>query len=202
MKVSLSFATCWLAPRLSSFSVKNPSIKVKLETTTSSHAHLDQRTDIAIGYAQNNVMPDNAKLLIKDSCQAVLSPDLLKRYLGEEFIDLTQIPILSSTIDDWDWEEWGEINNCPFNSIRISNRFDTDNSAIQGAVAGLGMVLIPDFMIEREISVGSLVRLPNQQRIIFGCYYYCSPKNPRSSVSAFIKWLRTQVDKSEPEGIN
>jgi LysR family glycine cleavage system transcriptional activator len=60
-------------------------------------------------------------------------------------------------VDNWDWALWTRTLGLERSAIQIQHVFDTDDAALHAATAGLGMVLAPAFLTEREIRSGGLV---------------------------------------------
>lgn len=153
---------------------------------------------------------DAAELLMSERCRPVLSPALLAKSGYRQLADIASIPVLSATQDDWDWALWsrrleagGSIGPAPEPKpgsrdtaepagIRVVDRFDTDDAAIHGAVAGMGMVLMPPVMTLREIEAGSLVELPGAPSAVLGAYELLTTARPRPVVEKFRRWLLKQ----------
>ncbi len=220
VRLSVSLAVRWLIPRLESFKKRHPRIRIRLETTHNSSVPLSPDVDLAISYRRNPEPPDlkEAKplkraaasngpvFLIADCCRPVLSPALLSQcgYRGLE--DIGRIPVLSATQDDWDWTFWsrsvglappkGKQGRVPSSQagagIQVVDRFDTDDTAIHGAVAGMGMILMPAVMTQRETEAGSLVELPAAPSVVLGEYELLTTPHPRPVVEKFRRWLLKQ----------
>jgi LysR family glycine cleavage system transcriptional activator len=208
LRVGVSLAVRWLIPRLETFRQLHPDIRIRLETTHLSEVPLSPDVDLAIGYERRLLSSaaqadaekarghrsGNAVSLIRDVSRPVLSPALLARSGYQGLADIASIPVLSATEDDWDWRRWCALvdagsaeNNAE--GIRVVDHFDTDDAAIHGAVAGMGMILMPPIMTEREIQAGSLVELPGAPAIELGAFRLLTTPHPRPVVEKFRKWL-------------
>lgn len=220
VRLGVSLAVRWLIPRLEGFKKRHPKIRIRLETTHNAQVPLSPDVDLAISYSRDPDLrgkePPNphkkhtrskgAVLLMPDLCRPVLSPVLLARsgYCGLE--DIGSLPVLSATDDDWDWSLWSRIAGLSpleersgkppvprkAGGIHVVDRFDTDDAAIHGAVAGMGMILMPPVMTYREIESGSLVELPSAPSAVLGTYELLTTPRPRPVVEKFRSWLLKQ----------
>lgn len=212
VRASVSLAVRWLIPRLEDFKKRYPLIRIRLETTRDPKVLLTPDVDLAIAYHR---VPDRTKAgaswnatqehlglrLMRDVSRPVLAPALLAKSHYEKLADISSIPVLSATEDDWDWRAWSaspEVRDSlgrhsaeqpAFESIRVIDRFDTDDAAIHGAVAGIGMILMPPVMTQREIDAGSLVELPGAPAVLLGAFHLTVTPRPRPVVEKFRRWL-------------
>lgn len=209
LRAGVSLAVRWLIPKLEDFKRRYPQIRIRLETTHLPAVPLGPDVDLAISYSRKVAVSRSPKLeaggivLMKDICRPVLSPALLAKSGYERLADISLVPILSATEDDWDWRAWSgsdevrhrlgdEADRIDFKAIRVRDRFDTDDAAIHGAVAGIGMVLMPPVMTQKEIEIGSLVELPEAPAVQLGSFHVTTTPRPRPVVEKFRKWLLAQ----------
>ncbi len=225
VRLSVSLAVRWLIPRLESFKKRHPMIRIRLETTHHAQVPLSPDVDLAVTY--NRTPPpqdedasarlisrkrqDGGVFLMSERCRPVLSPGLLAKSDYHGLADIGSIPVLSATQDDWDWSLWcrsfesgpmgekREASPPPLKAagIQVVDRFDTDDAAIHGAVAGMGMILMPPVMTEREIEAGSLVELPAAPSAVLGVYELLTTARPRPVVEKFRSWLLKQRPNRE-----
>ncbi|WP_282610349.1 LysR family transcriptional regulator [Pelagibius sp. Alg239-R121] len=216
VRAAMSLAVRWLIPRLESFKKRHPHIQIRLETTHLSQSPLSPGVDLAINYGRKETKPSGRRekaagapgnragkpvVLMKDVSRPVLSPSLLAKSGYRSLSDIASIPVLSATEDDWDWLRWSQLAgtqppipvgaalNDAAGHIRVVDRFDTDDAAIHGAVAGIGMILMPPVMTLREIQAGSLVELPDAPAAELGDFHLLTTLRPRSVVEKFRTWL-------------
>lgn len=216
VRAGVSLAVRWLIPRLEDFKRRHPRIRIRLETTHNQEVPLSPDVDLAISYSRaplpretdetaNRERDGNGACLLKDISRPVAAPSLLDRSGYKALEDISSVPVLSATPDDWDWRAWSgskELRDCLGNDtdletlggIRVADRFDTDDAAIHGAVAGIGMVLMPPVMTEREIEAGSLVELPGAPSVRLGEFRLTVTPRPRPVVERFQGWLLAQGD--------
>lgn len=218
VRASVSLAVRWLIPRLEDFKKRHPRIRIRLETTHYEEVLLSPDVDLAISYGRklefasrgtspNDKQTGASQCLMQDISRPVLSPALLAKSGYRRLADISSIPVLSATPDDWDWRAWSgsaEVRDClgdgaaavAFKSARVADRFDTDDAAIHGAVAGIGMILMPPVLTQREIETGSLVELPGAPAVHLGAFHLAVTPRPRAVVERFRKWLLSEDNAS------
>ncbi len=189
IRVGLSLAMRWLIPKLEEFKTKFPKVRVRVETTHESGFDLTPGIDIALVYRPDHVKNLDGKLILKETCQPLISPLLLQKYQHNNILEYHRIPAVSSNSTDWDWQLWEQANNLPQGSINIVDRFDTDDAAIHAAASGMGMVLSSEFMAQKELSMGSLVKLPMCKPLILGGYWLISANYPTAASRQFESWI-------------
>lgn len=220
VRLGVSLAVRWLIPRLEDFKKRYPKIRIRLETTHNAQVPLSPDVDLAISYSRdpelrgretpdlhkNRKRPAAAVPLMADLCRPVLSPALLTQSGYRSLEDIGSVPVLSATDDDWDWSLWSRVAGLgppeqkagkqpasqEAGGIHVVDRFDTDDAAIHGAVAGMGMVLMPAAMTQREIDAGSLVELPSAPSAVLGAHELLTTAHPRPVVEKFRSLLLKQ----------
>ena len=73
--------------------------------------------------------------------------------------------------------------------------FDQFATMSQGAIHGLGLALLPLFLIERELAERRLIPVFGSPIKSLGSYYLVWPKDqpPRAPLTSFRKWLQTEL---------
>lgn len=198
LRVPGSLAVRWLIPKLDAFKQRHPKARISLETSYHPDTVLSAGIDIAIAYRQHDVIDPTGQLLLKDYCQPLAKPELLKKYSYQSIADLKHIPILGSTTDNWDWSLWAEQLELDKASVRITDHFDTDDAVVHAALIGMGVTLMSSFLIRRERDLGMLVPLPDTKPIQLGAYYVLSSQKSNALKTEFERWLFEQAE----EGVN
>lgn len=192
LRVSVTLAVRWLIPKLEAFKQQHPEARIRVETSHSSEVALNPDIDLAITYCapdqQSNPKTEGQRLFKNILCPA-LSPQLLKNTGYTNLSHIEDIPAINCNTVNWVWPLWSQAANIKFKRIRISHEFDTDDSAIHAAIAGMGMVLVPLMMIKKELAAGSLVALPNAPQIELGHRLLLSSARLSSLGNKLRKWL-------------
>jgi len=197
LRVSTTFAVRRLIPALDRFRRLYPDARVRIETDIDIDVPLGPHADAAICYRRPSNPNREGELLISDRSIPVLAPSLLARSGYQSRADVTSIPALQCTADNWDWMYWAEQTGVDFKSLRFENAFDNDDAALHAAAAGLGMVLSPVFMIREALASGALVALSDFPPVAFGRYHFVTTANERGIVRKLRAWLCDELSGCE-----
>ncbi|TBW35346.1 LysR family transcriptional regulator [Siculibacillus lacustris] len=151
-----TFGTRWLAPRLPKFLSLHPGITINLLTRLSRFDFGLEPIDAAIHFGAPEWSGAETALLRFETVVPTCSPDLKSHY---EFVkpgDIRKAPLLHLTTRPDAWEQWMTRHAVPAQAVH-GMLFDQFATAAQAAISGLGVALLPDFLIEDELRSGKLV---------------------------------------------
>jgi DNA-binding transcriptional LysR family regulator len=79
-------------------------------------------------------------------------------------------------------------------------RFDQFSMMTAAAVSGLGVALLPTYLIEDEIRSGALVPIANGPMSTENAYYVVRPEENRTQLitDLFEQWLLSEVGRDDP----
>ena len=197
IKVAVSFAVKWLIPALEDFKEKFPFAKIHISTFNQSSPLQKNDSDMVIAYKRIADIQDGEVEILKDMSRPVISPRLLEKIEYNVIQDICNIPALICTSDNWDWPYWQKQMGIAPGSINFAHSFDSDDSVIHAAVAGLGMVLATPLLTRTEIETKSLVELPFCKPILTGHYYLHVGHRNTVLIEEFKNWLSTSLQNSE-----
>ncbi|MEM1201377.1 MAG: LysR substrate-binding domain-containing protein, partial [Pseudomonadota bacterium] len=190
----------WLIPALERFKRAHPKVRIRVETTHYVDFPLDGHTDIAITYrrsSEHEASQDReGELLLRDFSRPVLSPTLLAQSAYENRGHVANVPALKCSENNWDWKLWTERVGLDASALVFADEFDTDDSALRAAAAGLGMVLATPLHIEAEMKSGALVELPDAPAVEVGGFYLLTSPNQSKAVRQFRSWLHQEFDQA------
>lgn len=192
-----TFATQWLIPRLAEFQQLRPDITINLSTKTSAFLFSDSLFHAAI-HSGKAAWPGTVGdyLIPEDQAIPVCSPQLLQKHLGRHkhlpISDLANMPLLHLSSRLEDWRHWFELHGCPNDISAVKGaRYELFTMLVEASIAGLGVALIPRYMVQSEIESGKLVMpsklgLPEQS-----AYYLVYPEenNSLGPLQSFRSWL-------------
>jgi len=190
-----SLALRWLIPSLDRFRALCPQVRVRVETSSARGFPAVPDSDVSIRYFRAGVAAEGWEFLARDLRRPVVSPRLLAGDTGQE-IAVADIPALQCSLGNWDWKLWCETFNIPLADLSLTHAFDTDDAALLGCVAGLGMVLAPTILTGREMKSGALVTLPGYVPVETGTYLYRRRSESRA-VRQFCGWMDTEMRSLE-----
>lgn len=133
--------------------------------------------------------------LFNETMVAVCSPAFRDRHgLGGD-CDLSNVPLLQQSTRPSAWADWFEgLGGVPRNA-GAGGRYDQFSMIAQGAAAGLGVALLPEFLIEEELATGKLVIAHPHVLESDQAYFLVIPeeKTTTRAVAAFRTWLMAQA---------
>lgn len=163
----LTFGTERLAPALSEFSLQNPRVKLDVILTNRRPVLLENDLDVAFRLGALEPSSLIARPLIDYTLTMCASPDYLARKgTPEKPEDLRHHDCLAFAYpagDDWQSavKEWRLIGPDGEVSVAVSGPMLINSSAglHQAARTGMGIVMMPDVLVEQDIMDGKLLAL-------------------------------------------
>ncbi len=185
-----TFGTRWLAPRLGRFLAANPGVTINLVTRLSSFDFRLDSIDAAIHFGHPHWPGAELTFLMLERTVPACSPDFLKTHAIREPADLFGVPLLHLTTRPDAWEQWFTVNGIAFESVH-GMLFDQFATAAQAAMAGLGVALLPTFLIEEELKRGDLVAAVDREMESSERYYLAYPteRADYAPLAAFRNWI-------------
>lgn len=185
-----TFATRWLAPRLSAFLNDNPGISVNMSTRIGRFDFANEPFDAAIYFGDDDWPSVHRIKLFDERVTACVSADFAARTPLRSVKDLAGLPLLhlesrGGAWADWFREQGGELSG---GSGMLMDQF---SMMIQAAISGLGVALLPDFLARIEIAEGRLHPVLRPAVPVRGAYWMVWPKDRSEdgALRAFRDWL-------------
>ncbi len=188
-----AFGMHWLAPRLADFTKAHPEVTLNLSTRLKPFDFANSSFDAAIHYGRQDWAGVDYLPLMEETLLPVASPHLLSGAITQA-IDILSYPLLQIEGRSGDWSRWLAHHGQP--SLRPpAMLFDQFATMIQGAVHGLGIALVPSFLMTREMAEGSLIPVFGAPLKSISSYYLVWSKDrlPRGPLVSFQTWLATQI---------
>lgn len=194
-----TFGTRWLAPRLPGFLAANPGITINLTTRLSYFDFRAESLDAAIHFGQPEWPGAEMALLRSEQVVPACSPELKRQYGFRVAGDLRKAALLSISTRFQAWDRWFSAHDEPARTAQ-GMVFDQFAIAAQAAIAGLGVALLPTFLIQDELASRKLVRAINLPMESPERYYLVWPseRTKYPPLAAFREWLvaETASDRS------
>ncbi|SPL71430.1 LysR substrate-binding domain-containing protein [Acinetobacter stercoris] len=206
-----TFATRWLLPRLYKFNEIYPEITIHLETSTKPFLFSDHIFDAAI-YAGTNAQIENwpgtkIHYLMHEDVVPVCSPELIYKHFPELqanigcFIgDLTagqiaSLPLLQQTTRPYIWKEWFEVAGLDHPYAMDGQRHELFSMLAVAATHHMGVALIPQMLLEKELSSGDLVIASNIKLKGSRSYYFVYSEQQQNAplLTKFVEWLEREA---------
>jgi DNA-binding transcriptional LysR family regulator len=190
-----TFCSQWLIPRLGSFYKQHPDISINTTTHSVMFVFKDTPIDAAIHFGQPNWPGTIADYLFKEDVVAVCKPDLFTTQRPTHAEDILNHPLLHLTSRPDTWRVWLENAGLTGHYTIKGSRHDHFSHLICAAKNGLGIALIPRFLIVNELEHKELTiafSLPTEDD---KAYYLVYPESNLSenALVHFREWLLYKV---------
>lgn len=193
-----TFGTRWLVPRLSSFQEEHPEISLNILSSDGELDFTRERIDVAIRFGHGNWPDAIMDPLMGEEIQVVCSPKLMAGpHPLTSFEALHHHRLIRHSTRPNAWEHWFLAVGASRDDLQWGPQLEHFFMIIQAAVAGLGVALLPNYLIEDELRKGTLIT-PFPIRVAGpGAYYLVTSaaKSELPRVKLFRKWLLAQVER-------
>lgn len=188
-----AFGMHWLAPRLARFAQSHPEVTVNLSTRLKPFDFAATAFDAAIHYGRQDWAGVDYLRLMDEEILAVAAPGLLPQPLAAA-ADILGQPLLQLESRPGDWGRW-LAHHGPSGLRPPAMLFDQFATMTQAAIHGLGLALLPVFLIQRELAEGRLVPVFGGPVRALGSYYLVWPAAapPRAPLTSFRRWLEAEI---------
>lgn len=193
-----AFGVQWLAPRLPAFTRANPGVTVNLSTRLRPFDFGTEPFDAAIHFGRADWPGAEHLLLMEEEVLPVCAPGLLTVPLTAAG-DLLGLPLLQLESRPGAWGRYLAAQGVP--GQRPGGMvFDQFATMTIGAIHGLGVALLPRFLIGADLAEGRLVPAWPAVGHGMGSYYLVWPKEtpPRPPLIAFCKWIAGVLEQAPP----
>jgi DNA-binding transcriptional LysR family regulator len=194
-----TFGTRWLMPRFPGFLKEHPDITVNFVTRLSRFEFGAEGIDTAIHYGAPNWPDAECTFLMGEEAIPVCAPALLPRAKDLPIKNLQDVPLLHLESRADAWKDWFNMHGLDVPSNTGAMVFEQFSIVAHAAVAGLGVALLPRFLIRGELDKGELVILSDQALVSERGYYLVTPedKTDYAPVVALREWLLGTIEREK-----
>ena len=185
-----TLAMRWLIPRLPRFVDRDPDVRVQI---SESHRPFDFRNDgvdVAIRiWAPGEPGPADAEItpFLDLAHGPVMSPELA--VLGTTVEALAALPRLHTHTYMPAWPEWASQSGAQLAAAPVDREFDHSFYMIEAALAGLGVAISPEILVQKELASGRLVAPFGFVRTAGAYAAFVSRDDARPAARRFRAWL-------------
>ncbi|AUZ05431.1 MULTISPECIES: LysR substrate-binding domain-containing protein [Vitreoscilla] len=196
VQMPTTMASLWLIPRLGDFYRQYPDIDVRLLTSgewrlPDSDLNIDvflrclpeqEAFDAQFGYEP----------LFAESMSVYASP----HFYWQDAVNVIAIQSDDCVYQAMNWRVWLEKYAHLGVQVGQTRVFDTENDAIQAAIAGYGLVLASDALVSKTVEQGLLRPIFPQHSLVWHESYYAVYRLARqrhTAVATWLKWLQEQA---------
>jgi LysR family transcriptional regulator, glycine cleavage system transcriptional activator len=197
LQVYVTVASRWLLPRLHRFEAAEPELRLRLSTSHRSWGFDAEHADAGLIYREPPLEPDLTYWpLFRARLVAVASPALVLRGLGlRRPVELVNQRRLGVYPAERDWALWLAAAGVGELASHGSILFDSYLLALEAAIDGQGVALVPDFVAATDLRGGRLVRPFAHAVPQAGAWYLVCLKEraQERSIGCLHRWLTTEV---------
>ena len=187
-----TFATRWLAPRLSDFRARFPHIDLSITTDRIAALRETRSLDCLIVFDQFPWPRIDCQRVMRERHVMVSSPSLWSNGKPPALPGATLLHVLDGGQRLPVWEQWIAQHGPHTLDARPGLTFSTLDQAISAAIAGAGVVIVDEAMVVRELQSGELMR--HNELCVTGpfAYWFVVPSSEPTTparVHDFKAWL-------------
>lgn len=189
-----TFGTRWLAPRLPKFLAAAPGVTINLSTRLAPFDFQVDPVDAAIHFGPADWPGAKLEFLMNESVVPACSPHLKSEHRIVSPADLLRVPLVHLVSRPDAWERWLRAAGVDFEKVE-GMLVDQFAVAAQAAIAGLGVALLPTFLIEEDLARGSLVRAADLEVKSEEAYFLAWPvhREDYPPLDVFRRWLQQEI---------
>ena len=197
IQVYVTVAVKWLIPRLHRFQAAEPEILVRMSTSQLDWEFDPATGDLGIICTQRADRPNLHYAHLFDArLFPVCSPALAQGGTGlRQPAELVNHTLLQLYTAEEDWRAWLEAAEVPQLAGRAQPRFDSYLLALEAAIEGQGVALVPHFMVAADLKAGRLVKPFATEVRQPGRWYLVCRREQRGDarIIRFRDWLAAEI---------
>lgn len=189
-----TFATKWLLPRLPSFQKSYPGIQINLTARTRPFLFDETEFDAAIHAGVSAWPGTESRFLMAESLVPVCSPKLVGTRRNFVPNDWARHTLLQQSTRPYAWREWFAARGMHIEGDMAGPRLELFSMLAEAAIHGLGIALMPPFLVEDELARGLLVTVAREPVPSGRSYFLIYPERKWSApLQAFAQWLEQEL---------
>ena len=189
-----TFGMRWLMPRFPDFLKQNPQITVNFTSKLSPFDFSNENLHAAIHFGLPDWPGTDSCFLMNEEAIPVSAPSLVEKNPPHSPKDIASLPLLNLETRPEAWADWFEQNEVK-SPAGGGMTFEQFALVTQAAIAGLGVAILPRFLIQSELDRGELITLLDLPIKSAEGYYLMTPTHRASYAPtiALRKWLLEQT---------
>lgn len=191
-----TFATQWLIPHLPHFLAQFPRVTLNLATRIRPFLFADEPFDAAIHHGQSSWPGAITRHLMDESMLPMSSPAYRAAKAIRAPADLRHATLIHQSTRPHAWAQWHEQAGLATHAVFRGPTYDQFAMAAAAAAAGIGVALLPRFLVEQQVSEGKLEQLFEQPLRTSSAYYIAWPETGAKDVARqFAQWAATVLQE-------
>lgn len=191
-----TFTTKWLIPRLPDFLSSTPGVTISFSRHLAHGDPFPLDLDAAIRYGDGNWEGVQCDYIDGRTFLLVCAPNFQQTHTLRRPQDAVGIPRLLHGQAERVWAQWAEFYGVYDMQVLAGPRFEQYSVLIQAAQAGLGLALIPAFLVRDNLAAGTLVEPLTAPIDVDHGHYLCYFKErieTRPGLKRFREWVLSRV---------
>ncbi|RIX69927.1 LysR family transcriptional regulator, partial [Acidovorax cavernicola] len=186
-----TFGTQWLIPRMPRFAALHPQVTVNFSTRTAAFDFEREPFDAAIHFGDSFWPGASCDYLLRESVVPVCSPDFAARQGLRTVQDLGRVCLLQQSTRPLQWSEWLAQAGAPTAHAMRGPRYEQFSMLAQAAANGLGVALVPEFLVSDLLASQRIQVLFEQPLMTDNAYYFVMPESRAGNplALAFRSWI-------------
>ena len=192
-----TFGTRWLAPRLVNFFAAHPGVTVNLTTRLVPFDFRAEGLDAAVHFGAPVWPGAELEPLMDETVVPSCSAQFKRQHQLETAADLLHAPLVHVSTRPQAWKQWFDAKGVAINEVP-GMLVDQFAMAAQVAIAGLGVALLPRFLMEPEFASGALVAAIPKGEVKSVSRYYLVSLSSRANyppLRTFSAWLKGESER-------
>lgn len=198
-----TYGTLWLIPRFPSFAQRHPAIQVHFTTRLRPFDFATEDLDAAIHYGEQHWPGAQLDRLMDEEVVAVCTAAYRDQQRLAGFDDLRRATLLQISTRPHAFHDWLVAKGAASFDGRRGPRFEHHSMVLQAALAGLGVALLPAFVVDAHLRQGALCEAVPDAHHLTGKSYWLVYPDDRAELPAlrhFRSWLLREHGRGEPPG--
>lgn len=185
-----TFAQRWLIPRLPVFSSRFPQIRVNFTTRLVPFDLAEEPFDAVIHHGRDAWAGGETHLLLEEEMLPMCSPGYRARFGIDGSTTLANATLLHQSTRPTAWAQWFEEAGLDGANIFRGPAYDQFGMVAKAAAAGLGVALLPRFLVEEELASGQLEIIADTPFRPGSSYYLVMPQGSiTTAAQMFRDWI-------------
>ncbi|WP_028116303.1 LysR substrate-binding domain-containing protein [Ferrimonas senticii] len=197
----VTFGELMLTPAVARFAKRYPKVQIELDLTNRQLDLVEEGVDLAIRLGHLGDSSMIAKRLASRRLYVCAAPSYIAAYgQPHSLSELSKHNCLIGSVEQWRFIERGQER-----SIRVkgSLRCNSGIALLEAALAGVGLVQLPDYYVDEHLASGALQEVLAQQRQADDGIYAVYPHNRQLSpkVRLFIEELQRTLNGESQQSV-
>lgn len=195
-----TFGMRWLMPRLPDFARLHPDVTINMSTRLRPFNFATEPFDAAIHFGYPDWPGTDHVLLRHEQVVPVCAPALFPDGPPPDAGALRSMPLLHIQTRPQAWADWFARMGVAVAGPLPGTMYDQFSTITQAALHGLGIALMPDYLVEQELATGRLLALHDRPVEAGGAYYLVWPqaRTRDPALRLFRDWLAGQAQPEDP----